>query len=269
MMKRYLLKHILLLLSLAVLPLSITAKLSATLSSPSGNLTLTVGVDNTGHPYYRLSRGKEVILLPSGLGMKLKDGDLDRDFRIMGFSRAAKDETWEEPWGEETTVRNHYNELTMQLIQRRGLQRRLAIVFRLFDNGMGFRYVFPEQKNLKDFVIMDEETEFCFKGDPEAWTLPFDADYFEGLWTKAPLSKVQKVCTPVTIEAKPDLYMMLHEANLTDYSSLNVKPVEAENGNVRLKAELVPWSTGELVFGKTPFVSPWRMLSLWRLRRAA
>lgn len=262
MMKRYLLKHILLLLSLAVLPLSITAKLSATLSSPSGNLTLTVGVDNTGHPYYRLSRGKEVILLPSGLGMKLKDGDLDRDFRIMGFSRAAKDETWEEPWGEETTVRNHYNELTMQLIQRRGLQRRLAIVFRLFDNGMGFRYVFPGQKNLKDFVIMDEETEFCFKGDPEAWTLPFDTDYFEGLWTKAPLSKKQKVCTPVTIEAKPDRYMMLHEANLTDYSSLNVKPVETENGNVRLKAELVPWSTGELVFGKTPFASPWRMLSV-------
>ena len=74
--------------------------------------------------------------------------------------------------GEENDVRNHYNELTMKLAQRKGLKRQLTIVFRVFDDGMGFRYVFPEQKNLKHFVIMDEETEFCFKGDPEAWTLP-------------------------------------------------------------------------------------------------
>ena len=194
--------------------------------------------------------------------MKLKDGNLDRDFSITGFSRATKDETWNEPWGEETSVRNHYNELTMRLVQRKGQHRELAIVFRVFDNGMGFRYVFPKQKNLQDFAIMDEETEFCFKGDPEAWTLPFDTDYFEGFWTKAPLSKKQKVCTPVTIEATPNLYMMLHEANLTDYSSLNVKPIEMKDGNVKLKSELVPWSTGELVLAKAPFVSPWRMLAV-------
>lgn len=255
-------KNLFLVLCFALLPMAMMAKQEATVSSPSGNLTLTAGVDNAGRPYYSLRRGGEVILLPSALGMKLKDGSLDSDFRVVAFARATKDETWRQPWGEEVDVRNHYNELTMKLAQKKGLQRQLNIVFRVFDDGMGFRYVFPEQKQLKDFVITDEATEFCFKGDPEAWTLPYDAGYYEGLWTKDHLSKKGKVCTPVTIEAKPDLYMMLHEANLTDYSSLNVKPVETKDGSVRLKAELVPWSNGDLVRAKAPFVSPWRMLSV-------
>lgn len=261
-MKHHHLIQTFLFLVAAVLPFTAAAKDRETVSSPSGNLTLTAGIDEAGRPFYSLKRGNEVLLHPSALGMKLKDGNLDRDFRIAKFARSTKDETWDEPWGEETSVRNHYNELSMQLVQRKGLRRQLTVIFRLFDDGMGFRYIFPEQKSLNDFVITDEETEFCFNGDPEAWTLPFDADYFEGLWTKAPLSKKPKVCTPVTIEARPDLFMMLHEANLTDYSSLNVKPVDAKNGNVRLKAELVPWSTGELVFAKTPFVSPWRVLTV-------
>ena len=261
-MKTKILKHFILAVCLSLLPMAMVAKQEAMVSSPSGNITLTTGVDNAGRPYYSLNRGKEEILLRSALGLKLKDGDLSNDFRLIGFSRATKDETWHQPWGEEDDVRNHYNELTMKLAQKKGLQRQLTIVFRVFDDGMGFRYVFPQQKNLSDFIITDELTEFCFKGDPEAWTLPFDADYYEGLWTKAPLSKKQKVCTPVTIEAKPDLYMMLHEANLTDYSSLNVKPIEAKEGYVRLKAELVPWSNGDLVRAKAPFVSPWRMLSV-------
>ena len=261
-MKTKILKHFILAVCLSLLPMTMVAKQEAMVSSPSGNITLTTGVDNAGRPYYSLNRGKEEILLSSALGLKLKDGDLSNDFRLIGFSRATKDETWHQPWGEEDDVRNHYNELTMKLAQKKGLQRQLTIVFRVFDDSMGFRYVFPQQKNLSDFIITDELTEFCFKGDPEAWTLPFDADYYEGLWTKAPLSKKQKVCTPVTIEAKPDLYMMLHEANLTDYSSLNVKPIEAKEGYVRLKAELVPWSNGDLVRAKAPFVSPWRMLSV-------
>ena len=261
-MKTKILKHFILAVCLSLLPMAMMAKQEATVSSPSGNITLTTGVDNAGRPYYSLNRGKEEILLHSALGLKLKDGDLSNDFRLIGFSRATKDETWHQPWGEEDDVHNHYNELTMKLAQKKGLQRQLTIVFRVFDDGMGFRYVFPQQKNLSDFIITDELTEFCFKGDPEAWTLPFDADYYEGLWTKAPLSKKQKVCTPVTIEAKPDLYMMLHEANLTDYSSLNVKPIEEKEGYVRLKAELVPWSNGDLVRAKAPFVSPWRMLSV-------
>ena len=261
-MKTKILKHFILAVCLSLLPMAMVAKQEAMVSSPSGNITLTTGVDNAGRPYYSLNRGKEEILLRSALGLKLKDGDLSNDFRLIGFSRTTKDETWHQPWGEEDDVRNHYNELTMKLAQKKGLQRQLTIVFRVFDDGMGFRYVFPQQKNLSDFIITDELTEFCFKGDPEAWTLPFDADYYEGLWKKAPLSKKQKVCTPVTIEAKPDLYMMLHEANLTDYSSLNVKPIDAKEGYVRLKAELVPWSNGDLVRAKAPFFSPWRMLSV-------
>lgn len=255
-------KPILLLFVAVLLPLSALAKSEATVSSPSGNLTVTVGVDKGGHPYYAFNRGKEAVLLRSQLGLKLKDGDFDSNFKVVKFTKAAKDETWQQPLGEEKEVRNHYNELTMQLMQRSGLQRRLNIVFRVFDNGMGFRYVFPQQKNLTDFVIMEEKTEFAFAKDPQAWTLPFDTGYFEGLWTKDNLSKKGKVCTPVTIEYGDGTYMELHEANLTDYASLCVKPVEAKQGGATLKAELVPWSTGELVFAKAPFVSPWRFLTV-------
>lgn len=255
-------KPFLLVLCAIILPLSAFAKNEATVSSPSGNLTVTAGVDKFGKPYYSFNRGKEAILLRSQLGLKLKDGNLDSDFKVLAFSRATKDETWEQPLGEEKYVRNHYNELTMQLVQRSGLRRKLNIVFRVFDNGMGFRYVFPRQKNLTDFVIMDEETEFTFVKDAQAWTLPYDTYYLEGLWTKDNLSKKGRVCTPVTIENGDGSYMMLHEANLTDYASLSVQPVKGTQQGTKLKAELIPWSTGELVFAKAPFVSPWRMLTV-------
>ena len=83
---------------------------------------------------------------------------MDEDFRVLGFTHATKDETWQQPWGEETSVRNHYNELTMQLKQRAGQGRLLTITFRIFNDGIGFRYVFPRQPQLTDFIIMNEET---------------------------------------------------------------------------------------------------------------
>ncbi|GJG29509.1 hypothetical protein PRBRB14_03880 [Hallella multisaccharivorax DSM 17128] len=103
-----------------------------------------MGLDGNGQPYYTLTQGHEPIIGKSTSGMRFKDGSLNRDFRILKTATASKDETWNEPWGEETSVCNHYNELTVALRQQSGQHWLLTLVFRVFDDGIGFRYVFPE-----------------------------------------------------------------------------------------------------------------------------
>lgn len=251
--------RLVLVISVFVFSLSTSGKRQGRVASPDGALILTAGINKSGQPYYQLQRGGRMIVNPSLLGMKLGDGPLDSDFSVLGFSTASVDETWQQPWGEEDGVRNNYRELTMRLRQRHGRQRLLTLVFRVFNDGIGFRYVFPKQSGLGDFVIMDEETQFAFPFDAKAWTMPTQGTvYYEGLWTAAPLSTKPEVSTPVTMEVDDSLYMVVHEANLTDYAGLNLRPVAAPKGTAVVKAQLVPWSTGELVFAKAPFVSPWR-----------
>ena len=126
---------------------------------------------------------------------------------------------------------------------------------------MAIVYEFPRQPHLSDFAIMDEETQFAFPFDAKTWAMPTEGtNYYEALWTADPLSRKPEVSTPITMEVDNDLYLVVHEANLTDYSSLNLKPIAAAKGTTTVKAELVPWSTGELVFAKAPFVSPWRTI---------
>ena len=175
----------LLFLSVALALVSVASgKTMAKVSSPDSTLILTAGINPHGQPYYELQRGKRQLIQPSLLGLQLKDGALDRDFRLLGFTRATKDETWQQPWGEETSVRNHYNELTMQLKQRTAQGRLLNIVFRVFNDGIGFRYVFPRQPQLTDFVIMNEETQFSFPFDAQTWSIPTEGThYYEALWT--------------------------------------------------------------------------------------
>jgi alpha-glucosidase len=245
---------------LALCALVVQGKPSERVTSPNGRLVLTASLNGDGQPCYELQRGGETIIQPSTLGFTLRDGDLSRHFKVLAFSRDSKDETWQQPLGEETSVRNHYNELTMRLQQRGGQQRQLNIVFRVFDDGIGFRYEFPRQRQLTDFVITDELTRFAFPFDAKTWAMPTQGtEYYEAIWAADKMSTKPEVSTPITMEVRPDLYMVVHEANLTDYSSLNLKPVGGtKQGGVTMKAELIPWSTGELVFARAPFVSPWR-----------
>lgn len=230
-----------------------------TLQSPDGQLSLTAGVKD-GRPYYSLAQGTETLINPSALGFILEDGPLDSNFRLKDVRRNSFDETWAQPWGEDIEVRNHYNELTLDLEERDGLKRQLSIVFRLFDDGLGFRYIFPEQENLKQFVIMDEMTEYAFPWDAKTWSIPTNGTkYYEALYTAAPLSRKDTISTPATLEVRDDLYLTLHEANLTDYASLNLTPrTNGQEEGVTLRAALTPWSTGEKVFAHAPFATPWR-----------
>lgn len=240
-----------------------TRNLQESMTSPDGLLSLTTGVKD-GKPFYTLAQGEQTLVHPSFLGMTLKGNSLKDNFQIKNVRRNHMDETWEQPWGEEIEVRNHYNELILELEEKGGMKRQMNLEFRLFNDGLGFRYVFPKQKNFKEFVILDENTEYALPWDAKAWSIPTNGtQYYEALYTAEPLSQKDTVSTPVTLEVNDSLYITLHEANLTDYASLNLTPQKENNHTeavVTLCSALTPWSTGEKVFASAPFVSPWRTI---------
>lgn len=231
-------------------------------TSPDGSIKVTIGVKD-GRPYYTVNHNDKVVVNTSYLGFRLSDAPFDNDFKITSKSRNTKHETWTQPWGEDRVVDCHYNELRVNLQQKDRLRRQLSLVFRVFNDGLGFRYEFPRQKNLGDFHIMEEKTQIAMPVDAEAWTEPTNRTrYYEALWTKAPLSTKDTVSTPITIEVGDSLFMVLHEANLTDYASLNYTPRHLPGAAVTLVAALTPWSNGVNVYATAPFVSPWRTITI-------
>jgi alpha-glucosidase len=233
-------------------------------TSPDGHISVKIGLKG-GRPYYQVQRDGTWVINTSYLGFELNTGSLKDGFKIASRSRNSKDETWTQIWGEDKTVRNCYQELTLRLQQSTGLKAHLNLVFRVFNDGFGFRYEFPEQIGLKDFQIMDELTQVAMPTDAPAWTEPTNGTtYYEALWTKAPLSKKDTVSTPVTIEVNDSLYMVLHDANLTDYASLNYTPRQLPGSAVTLVAALTPWHNGVKVYARAPFVTPWRTCLITR-----
>lgn len=247
-------QYVLLILSLfIVLSSAMTANAAEQVKSPDGRLLLNVGIKN-GQPYYQVSRVGEPIILASRLGFMLNDGPLGEHMKIVSKSLDSKNETWQQPWGEFREVSNQYNELTLRLRETTGQKRSLNIVFRVFDDGFGFRYEFPQQPNLKDFQIMDELTEFCLPWDAQTWSQPTNGtNYYEALYTREPISKKDTISTPITMEISDSLYMVIHEADLTDYASFNLTP-----RGTKLLTALTPWQNGVKVYASAPFKSPWR-----------
>ena len=244
-------------LSFFVLLLSTACtKKDSSVKSPDGTISVSVGSEN-GKIYYTVNKENKVILNKSFLGFILKDSELDKDFIIKDVKESSFSETWEQPWGEETSVENKYNQLTVNIEESSGLKRKFTVVFRVFNDGVGFRYEFPEQENLKDFIIMDELTEFALADNHKAWSIPYNTPYYEGLYKAKPINELDTVCTPLTMETKDGLYLSIHEANLTDYAAMNLS---SKNKTSVLKAYLSPWSTGEKVFMKAGHVTPWRTI---------
>ena len=223
-------------------------------SSPDGSLTVTVGVDG-GKAWYSVTRGQQAVINRSELGFVLKDGDFKDGFKMGKVTRSSLDETWSQPWGEDAQVRNHYNEMRVRLQEKKMKKRNLYVVFRAFDDGVAFRYEFPRQPGLQDFVIMDELTQFALPSDAQAWSIPALQAYYEGIYTREPLSKKGKMSGPVALEVNDSLYMAIMDANLTDYSTMNFAP-----DGTTLKADLVPWQNGDKVRVGDTRVSPWRTI---------
>ena len=228
------------------------------LSSPGGTLTVTVGVDG-GRAWYQVARGSESVIGRSLLGLTLKDGDFNSGFKMGKVTRSSLDETWSQPWGEDALVRNHYNEMRVPLREKGGMKRQLWVVFRAFDDGIAFRYEFPRQRGLQDFVIIDEATQFALPGDAMAWSIPALTPYYEGVYTREPVSRKGNMAGPVALEVNPSLYMAIMEANLTDYSTMNLS-----HDGIVLKVDLVPWTNGDRVRVGDTRVSPWRAIIIGR-----
>ncbi|TWU25495.1 glycoside hydrolase family 97 protein [Bythopirellula polymerisocia] len=227
--------------------------------SPHGNLELVFNL-REGVPTYTMQRQGKDIIGESQLGVALANGiDLDKDFEIASTSQTPHEETWIQPWGEQRQILNAYNELQINLRQQGAQAREMAIVFRLFEDGVGFRYEWPEQLNLPSLVIMDERTEFNLIDDCSAWWIPaYDKERYEYLYQNTSVSKIEKVHTPLTMSTPDGIYLSIHEAALVDYASMTL----AREGDHKLKADLVPWSDGTKVKATLPHVSPWRTIQV-------
>ncbi len=227
----------------------------ASASSPGQVLTLELGLDE-GRASWRLSRFGEPLFAPSRLGFLLREGGkLERNLELVEHDVKSVDNTWEQPWGESRFVRDRHVQLTARFREKLGLRRTFDAVFRVFDDGIGFRYEFPRQEGLAVATIDDELTEFDLIPDATAWWIPAgEWNRYEYLYNTTPLREVGQVHTPVTVRTKNGLHLSFHEAALVDYSSMWLRRVE----NQRLKAQLSPAAAGWKVQRALPFETPWR-----------
>lgn len=247
------------------------------LQSPDKQLVMTFSLLSDGTPSYTLSyKGKEVIK-PSTLGFELKNDkkSLRNDFAIADTKTATFDESWKPVWGEVASIRNHYNELAVTLNQKE-TQRQIVIRFRLFNEGLGFRYEFPLQKNLSYFVIKEEKTQFAMTGDHTAFWIPGDYDTQEYDYTTSKLSEIRGfsekaktanlsqttfsptgVQTSLLMKTKEGLYINLHEAALINYSCMHLN---LDDKNMIFESWLTPDQFGDKGLMQAPHNTPWRTI---------
>lgn len=227
-------------------------------TSPDGAVTVTVGVKNQ-QPFYMVNYEGKAVVAPSHLGYLLNNGELGAKTKMGKVARSQKDEIWNQPWGENDITHNHYNELMVNFREQSG--QPMQVVFRVYNDGFGFRYILPDYNKGKEFQIMDELTEMTLAHDAKAWSIPTNhTEYFEGIYKAGKLSQKDTVCTPLTIEYEKDLYLAIHEAALEDYASINLTPRSADGGAVRLLTALTPWRSGVKVYAKGQLKSPWRTM---------
>ena len=245
-------------------PAAAAAQDTIKVKSPDGRNEIGVAT-REGRLYYLLNRDGRPILMPSMLGMEFRGSRPVRDsLRITGQSRSTFDQTWTQPWGEVARVRDHHNELRISVVETTAPSRKFDVVFRVFNDGVGFRYEFPDQPSLKDFVISEELTEFSLADNAKSWWIPSNRprlDRSEFLYSSSPASVMDSVQTPITMQTTDGkTFIVLHEANLVDYARMNIKGPYMDNRT--LHVALAPLAGGDKVRGRTPFVTPWRTLQL-------
>ena len=225
-----------------------------TVSSPDGNINVGFHVSPEGEIYYTVASRGATVLDSSRLAIDARECRLGYNAAVKNVSRSSVDEQWTTVWGEESTIRNNYNEMRVELCENDSIGVEYAIVFRVFDDGVGFRYEITSQAAIDSITIIDERTEFALAEDAVAWSIPWDHEYYEHIYEPSIASRLDTVCTPVTMKMTDSLYLSIHEAALTDYASMNLHPC----GGTCLKTYLTPWSSGEKVFTAAPMKSPWR-----------
>lgn len=248
---------------------------SKELLSPSGNIRVIVDLNEQGQPFYSVAYKGNILIKKSLLGFLLKDStNLYDGFELSKTDESQTDETWNPVWGEVKTIRNNYHQLRLMLRQKSG--RLLNIVFRVFDDGVGFRYEFPSQQTLNHFILQRELTQFNLGADHTAFWIPGDYNTNEYVYSKTKLSEVNAsvsktyteigakgfiqnnaVQTPLMLKSDEGLYINLHEAALVNYPAMNLV---VDKNNFSLSAHLVPDAVGNLAYLQTPCVTPWRTI---------
>ena len=271
-----------------------------TLSSPDGKLEMSFHLTVDGTPEYTLDYDGRPVILNSGMGFELRgvlkaqkidynaDGTVTKSdwkpceslhdgFVVESVERSSHDETWTPVWGEEDSIRNHYNELAVNLVQA-STERRLVIRFRLFNDGLGFRYEFPSQKNLNYFVIKEELTQFAMTADHTAWWIPGDYDTQEYNYTQCRLSEISKhfkealtgndsqtpfsingVQTSLQLRTDEGLYINIHEAALVNYPCMHL---DLDPATLTFTSHLTPDAQGWKGRMQTPCKTPWRTIQV-------
>ena len=235
------------------------------MSSPDRSIRVAFALDEDGRAVYRVAHHGTPLLADSSLGFHFADAPpLAADLAVRSVRRRRHDAVWRPVWGEYKTIRNRYNELTVDLREQVAPRRALRVQFRVFDDGVGFRYVLPRQRAIDDFAITSEDTEFAFAGDFPAWWIPAQFGPGSGdeeLFRSTPLSEMDAAATPVTVDAGDAGFATLHEADLIDYAAMNVAPaIDDEAAAPALRSELVALPDGVKVRGTAPHESPWRTL---------
>ncbi|MBD8527089.1 glycoside hydrolase family 97 protein [Pseudomarimonas arenosa] len=231
----------------------------ASVESPSGVLRLDVIIDE-GRASYAVYRFGEPVIESSRLGFLLRGEEkLERNLSLQAQRTRAHDDTWEQPWGERRFVRDHHQELRVTLHESINLKRQFDVVFRLFDDGLGFRYEFPQRKGSSELIIDDELTEFVIAAPATAWWIPAgEWNRYEYLYNKTPVEQVGQAHTPMTLKTDDGLYLAFHEAALVDYAGMWLRRVEGR----RFRAQLSPASEGWKVRRALPFHTPWRTIQI-------
>lgn len=243
------------------------------LKSPDGNLLMRFEVNGEGTPVYELTYKRKPVIKPSRLGLEIEGFSLRKAFTLKGVETATFDETWTPVWGEVKAIRNHYNEMTATLHQADG-DRTMVVRFRLYDDGLGFRYEFPQQKSLNYFVIKEEYSEFAMAGDHKAFWIPGDYDTQEYDYTESRLTEIrglmQTAITPNTsqtpfsptgvqtalmMKSDDGLYINLHEAALVDYPCMSLN---LDDQTLTFQSWLTPDAQGKKGYMQTPCHTPWR-----------
>lgn len=256
-----------------------------TAASPNGKVVVRFGIDN-GRPYYTVQYGTKDVIKKSFLGLELakdkhaskgmKETSLMDGFELMQTIKTSHDDTWKPVWGETDEIRNHYNEMTVSLLQAKS-NRNIKICFRVYDDGVGFRYEFPQQKELNYFVIKEEHTQFAMAGDHKAWWLPGDYDTQEQETQESKLSEIRSrfhdavnwsnssvavfsdtgVQTALQMKSDDGLYINIHEAACINYPTMHLN---LDDKNMVFESWLTPDATGLKGYMQTPCNTPWRTI---------
>ena len=259
-----------------LLVLTIGTLQSQSIQSPSKEITVQFSLSENGKPNYSVVYKNQPVILESHLGMLLKDGsDLSSNFTILDTKTTTFNETWYPVLGEQSNVVNHYNEVTIALNQTAS-SKKMNIIFRVFDEGVAFRYDFPQQENLNYFIISNEVSEFNLTGNHKVFWLPgdFDSqeyDYNESLFSDINTDKINMnngialksiagkyvVQSPLMMKSASNLYLNIFEASVVNYPIMHL---DANVSNFKLKSHLVPNAIGDKAYLQTPCVSPWRTI---------